>query len=203
MELLKRLEEVEPMYKVSEWIDDWQRKEELADMITSFPNGVAAPELSVTPATSPRHRASNADSTSCKTSTSPKRKNSVAKNTCASKGGTSKKSKAVDRPAVSVGNNPSDEKTEEKESSKQQDEEQEASTRAIQSEKTPEVEKDQPLTPQTSTPADNNIETRPSTSSAESSKSSQQTSSAESSKSSQQTSSASSTSVHSTTPDKE
>lgn len=36
-QMLKRLEKVEPMYKVSEWIDDWQRKEELSSMITSYP----------------------------------------------------------------------------------------------------------------------------------------------------------------------
>lgn len=38
--MLKRLEDVEPMYKVTEWIDDWQRKEELTEMITAYPESV-------------------------------------------------------------------------------------------------------------------------------------------------------------------
>lgn len=37
-EMLKRLEKVEPIYKVTNWIDDWRRKEELTDMITIFPD---------------------------------------------------------------------------------------------------------------------------------------------------------------------
>lgn len=36
-QMLKRIEKVEPIYKVSEWIDDWQRKEELTSMITNYP----------------------------------------------------------------------------------------------------------------------------------------------------------------------
>lgn len=35
--MIKRLETVKPMYKVSEWVSDWQRKEELMTMITSYP----------------------------------------------------------------------------------------------------------------------------------------------------------------------
>ncbi|XP_064394176.1 uncharacterized protein LOC135341524 [Halichondria panicea] len=38
--MLKRLEQVEPIYKVADWIDDWRRKEELTEMITAFPEGV-------------------------------------------------------------------------------------------------------------------------------------------------------------------
>lgn len=38
-ELLKRLQKVGPMYRVSDWINDWQRKEELTSMITSYPVG--------------------------------------------------------------------------------------------------------------------------------------------------------------------
>ncbi len=37
--MLKRLEHVEPIYKVADWIDDWRRKEELTEMITAFPEG--------------------------------------------------------------------------------------------------------------------------------------------------------------------
>lgn len=36
--MLKRLEKVEPTYKVADWIDDYRRKEELIDMITTFPD---------------------------------------------------------------------------------------------------------------------------------------------------------------------
>lgn len=36
-QLLERLEKVEPMYKVSSWIEDWQRKGELTNMITAYP----------------------------------------------------------------------------------------------------------------------------------------------------------------------
>ena len=36
-EMLKRLEKVEPIYKVSDWVDDWRRKQELTEMITSYP----------------------------------------------------------------------------------------------------------------------------------------------------------------------
>lgn len=41
-QLLKRLETVEPMYKVSSWIEDWQRKGELTNMITAYPEGTGA-----------------------------------------------------------------------------------------------------------------------------------------------------------------
>ena len=37
-EMLKRLERVEPIYKVSDWVDDWRRKEEITGMITTYPN---------------------------------------------------------------------------------------------------------------------------------------------------------------------
>ena len=40
--MLKRLEKVEPIYKVSDWIDDWRRKEELTEMITAYPNELQA-----------------------------------------------------------------------------------------------------------------------------------------------------------------
>ena len=36
-QMLKRLEKVKPMYKVSEWVDDWERKEQLTGMITNYP----------------------------------------------------------------------------------------------------------------------------------------------------------------------
>ena len=35
--MLKRLEKVQPIYKVSDWVEDWQRKEELTSMITCYP----------------------------------------------------------------------------------------------------------------------------------------------------------------------
>ena len=38
LEMLKRLEKVEPIYKVTDWIDDWRKKEELTEMITTYPN---------------------------------------------------------------------------------------------------------------------------------------------------------------------
>ena len=38
-QMLQRLQKVEPMYKVTNWIEDWQRKEELTTMITAYPEG--------------------------------------------------------------------------------------------------------------------------------------------------------------------
>ena len=38
-QMLQRLQKVEPMYKVADWIEDWQRKEELTTMITAYPEG--------------------------------------------------------------------------------------------------------------------------------------------------------------------
>ncbi len=35
--MLKRLEEVEPTYKVAEWIEEWRLREELVGRITAFP----------------------------------------------------------------------------------------------------------------------------------------------------------------------
>lgn len=35
--MLKRLEQVEPIYKVSVWVDEWQRKEALTGMISCYP----------------------------------------------------------------------------------------------------------------------------------------------------------------------
>jgi len=36
--MLQRLQKVEPTYKVSDWIDDWQQKEELTELITAYPS---------------------------------------------------------------------------------------------------------------------------------------------------------------------
>ena len=36
--MLKRLEKVEPIYKVSDWVDDWRRKQDLTERITAYPN---------------------------------------------------------------------------------------------------------------------------------------------------------------------
>ena len=36
--MLKRLEKVEPIYKVTDWIDDWRKKQELTERITAYPN---------------------------------------------------------------------------------------------------------------------------------------------------------------------
>ena len=41
-EMLKRLEKVEPMYKVSDWIEDWRKKEEITGMITAYPDDFQA-----------------------------------------------------------------------------------------------------------------------------------------------------------------
>ena len=41
-EMLKRLEKVEPIYKVSDWIEDWRRKEEITGMITAYPDDFQA-----------------------------------------------------------------------------------------------------------------------------------------------------------------
>ena len=44
--MLKRLQSAEPMYKISNWADDWQRKEELTSMITAYPEaGTAGNEI--------------------------------------------------------------------------------------------------------------------------------------------------------------
>ena len=36
--MLHRLQLVQPNYKVTDWIDDWQKKEELSENITTFPS---------------------------------------------------------------------------------------------------------------------------------------------------------------------
>ena len=41
-DMLKRLEMVEPIYKVSDWVDDWRKKEEITGMITAYPNDFQA-----------------------------------------------------------------------------------------------------------------------------------------------------------------
>lgn len=41
-QMIKRLETVAPMYRMSNWVDDWQRKEELTSMITAYPENLAA-----------------------------------------------------------------------------------------------------------------------------------------------------------------
>ncbi len=41
-EMLKRLEKVEPMYKVSDCIEDWRRKEDITGMITAYPEDFQA-----------------------------------------------------------------------------------------------------------------------------------------------------------------
>ena len=41
-EMLKRLEKVEPIYKVSDWVEDWRRKEEITEMITAYPDDFQA-----------------------------------------------------------------------------------------------------------------------------------------------------------------
>ena len=64
LDILKRLEDAEPVYKVSKWIDEWQRKEELANMITSFPNGTPLPDSM---ATSTNLRTSSAEDRACST----------------------------------------------------------------------------------------------------------------------------------------
>ena len=35
--MLERLQKVKPMYRVDEWIKDWQRNGELTEMITAYP----------------------------------------------------------------------------------------------------------------------------------------------------------------------
>lgn len=35
--MLQRLEKVQPTYCITDWIDDWQRSEELAQRITTYP----------------------------------------------------------------------------------------------------------------------------------------------------------------------
>ena len=39
----KRLDKVEPMYKMSEWIDDWKKNAELTEMITAYPSTTEPP----------------------------------------------------------------------------------------------------------------------------------------------------------------
>ena len=46
-EMLKRLQQVEPMYRVQEWIDDWQRKEDHTERITAFPSAMATTTVRV------------------------------------------------------------------------------------------------------------------------------------------------------------
>ena len=41
-EMLKRLEKVEPIYKVSDWIENWRRKEDITGMITAYPDDFQA-----------------------------------------------------------------------------------------------------------------------------------------------------------------
>ncbi len=41
--MLKRLQVAKPMYRVADWVNDWQRKEELTSMITSYPQGPSIP----------------------------------------------------------------------------------------------------------------------------------------------------------------
>lgn len=35
--MLRRLEKVQPVYRITDWIDDWQRSEELTQRITAYP----------------------------------------------------------------------------------------------------------------------------------------------------------------------
>lgn len=35
--MLERLEKVQPVYRITDWIDDWQRSEELTQRITAYP----------------------------------------------------------------------------------------------------------------------------------------------------------------------
>lgn len=46
--LLQRLEKVKPMYRISDWIDDWQRSEELTQRITAYPTAPHAHTVSDT-----------------------------------------------------------------------------------------------------------------------------------------------------------
>lgn len=36
--MLQRLQSVKPVYRISDWIDDWQRSEELTQRITAYPS---------------------------------------------------------------------------------------------------------------------------------------------------------------------
>ena len=36
--MLERLQKVQPVYRISDWIDDWQRSEELTQRISAYPN---------------------------------------------------------------------------------------------------------------------------------------------------------------------
>ena len=46
--MLQRLEKVKPMYRISDWIDDWRRSEELTERITAFPTSTHLPSKSKT-----------------------------------------------------------------------------------------------------------------------------------------------------------
>ena len=35
--MVQRLQKVKPVYRISDWIDDWQKSEELAQRITTYP----------------------------------------------------------------------------------------------------------------------------------------------------------------------
>ena len=35
--MLKRLQKVQPQYRVSDWVDDWTRNAKLTEMITAYP----------------------------------------------------------------------------------------------------------------------------------------------------------------------
>ena len=35
--MLQRLEKVQPVYRITDWIDDWRRSEELTQRITAYP----------------------------------------------------------------------------------------------------------------------------------------------------------------------
>lgn len=39
-ELVKRLEKVEPIYKLTDWVDDWEKNEKLHEMITCYPESM-------------------------------------------------------------------------------------------------------------------------------------------------------------------
>ena len=34
----KRLEKVEPVYRITDWVDDWKKNAELTEMITAYPS---------------------------------------------------------------------------------------------------------------------------------------------------------------------
>ena len=39
----KRLEKVEPMYRIADWVEDWQKNAELTALITQFPSTEQSP----------------------------------------------------------------------------------------------------------------------------------------------------------------